>query len=89
MAKKERLQSDLDEELNLDLNSEEGIEDILEKIIVLNVDTIREAIIAKMAVDIDPDVIDELIKAYDIDISGDDVAVAANQVYNVYVKEFG
>lgn len=86
MSKKDRYKDDINEEFNITLEDNESDEDINDVILQRELQNLSELIIKKLGVEIEPEIIEELVEAYSIDITNLDEAV--NPVYNVYAKEF-
>lgn len=88
MGKKDTLNNDLKEELNIDLSSEDGIEDVLDTILQTTMDDLSDLVSEKFGHYIEPDIVEALVDAYEIDIYQDEQPLAA-AIYSVFMKEYG
>jgi hypothetical protein len=88
MGKQDTTKNDLEEELNIDVASEDGIEDILDTILDQNMGSMTELVAERFGTYIEPEIIEALADAYEIDLEGDQEK-AVRALYSTYMKEYG
>lgn len=88
MGKKDTVNNDLKEELNIDLSSEDGIEDILDTVLKTVMEDLSDLVSERFGKYIEPEIVEALVDAYEIDIYQDEQPLAA-AIYSVFMKEYG
>lgn len=87
MGKKDVFRNDIEEELNIDIAQEDGIEDVLDTLAADNWDSITDLVSESFGQYIEPAIVEALVDAYEIDIYQETQPLAA-AVYSVYMKEY-
>jgi len=84
--KRESYQDDINEEFNITVDNVDSDEDVISIAYSRELQSLADLIEARLGLSIETSIIDELVDAYEIDIT--DLEEAAPKVYNVYIKEF-
>lgn len=89
MGKKDTFKNDVETELNIDLASEDGIEDVLDTVLSNEWVELSNAVAARFGTVVEPDIVEALVDAYEIDIYDSDPEVPVRAIYSTYMREYG
>lgn len=88
MGKQDTFTNDLEAQLNVNIQAEDGIEDAIDIVLSSEFESISDLVKEQFGQYVEPEIVEALIEAYEIDIYKEPELVA-RAVYSTYMKEYG